>query len=285
MAYCAKKSGVFRKLCGKRAAGCVRRTQRFTLIELLIVIAIIAILAAILLPTLGKARDRGRSTNCLNNLKQITISNLLYAEDNNSLLAPYAYDMYPGGANCHRWCGTSQSSSNDGSTASYDPSDAPLAQYIGGSGLITQCNVLKDPPKSFDMNCGGYGYNVLVGTRYPGEYSKEAYASGFPVKRMRSVAEKIMFADSAIMVDANGNWSANPTNHGYSSAIEAPGGDWVMNPTMHFRHNNRAAISFCDGHAVTMPLMDSAYGDEQYKLGHPCKNDNENREKYFDPRY
>ena len=74
----------------------------------------------------------------------------------------------------------------------------------------------------------------------------------------------------------------------YASSVNSPGENdwgWVANPTMHFRHSKRAAVSFCDGHAETMPLIDSAYGDEQYLLGHPCPNDIENREKYFDPRY
>jgi prepilin-type N-terminal cleavage/methylation domain-containing protein len=60
----------------------------FTLIELLVVIAIIAILAAILFPVFARARERAKSTTCLNNLKQIGISMRLYADDNEGGFPP-----------------------------------------------------------------------------------------------------------------------------------------------------------------------------------------------------
>ncbi|WP_052607287.1 type II secretion system protein [Lentisphaera araneosa] len=57
-------------------------TKSFTLIELLVVVAIIGILSSLLLPSLGKAREKARIAVCTSNQKQITISTALFMDDN-----------------------------------------------------------------------------------------------------------------------------------------------------------------------------------------------------------
>src|SRR5438046_902628 len=88
----ASRGAFFRSSCqagarnmGARASS---RSEGFTLIELLMVIAIIAILAGLLLPALAKAKTTPQGIQCLNNLNQLSLSWIMYADDNADKIPP-----------------------------------------------------------------------------------------------------------------------------------------------------------------------------------------------------
>lgn len=66
----------------------MKKNQAFTLIDMLVVIATLAILAGILLPILGKAKSAARRIACVNNQRQIGIARHLWTSDCNGFQAP-----------------------------------------------------------------------------------------------------------------------------------------------------------------------------------------------------
>lgn len=88
------------KTASSSAVRVLRRRIAFTLLEMLVVIAIIGILAALLLPVISRVKARAQNTACISQLRQLGIAARLYADDNNSKL-PFAerlpsQPMWPG---------------------------------------------------------------------------------------------------------------------------------------------------------------------------------------------
>lgn len=153
----------------------------FTLLELLISIAIIALLVSIILPTLSSARSAGQSLVCSSNTRQLAAALDLYATDNTDLFAPAAASFL---TNLNRWHGTRAT------TGHAFTGQGPLSPYFApseGTGrslracptFLPTLDTLRDASLGggaasnaavgFEHGCGGYAYNsAFVGTdRHP----------------------------------------------------------------------------------------------------------------------
>ena len=100
------------------------KKNAFTLLELLVVIAIIGIIAAILVPAMGRAREGARRTMCTNNLRQIGIAWYLYLDDHDERFPKY--DIPASDTQCDSRTFGGKESISGGSTAS----DRPLNRYL-----------------------------------------------------------------------------------------------------------------------------------------------------------
>jgi len=114
----------------------------FTLIELLVVIAIIAILAAMLLPTLARAKESGKRIACLNNLRQLSLSAQMYVSDSQGFYPPRSitdrwpdklYDYYGKNVKLLLCLTETTSPVSNGSSNSNNVADAaPRSYFING---------------------------------------------------------------------------------------------------------------------------------------------------------
>jgi len=232
--------------------------QGFTLIELLTVIAIIAVLAAILLPALSKARARSQGIFCLNNTRQLTLAWQLYADDHEGML-PYNLVMTPTSARTNlNWVNnvmTWDLSSDNTNLATI--TGASLGPYFGGVTSMFHCP--SDQALSAVQSAAGwvqrirsYSMNAMVGNAGDASASgvnvnNPGYKQFFKITQVLHPTEIFVFLDEHPDSIADGYFLNRDTLTASGLYSYAAAGEWLDLPASY--HNLSTAFSFADGHA------------------------------------
>lgn len=212
--------------------------RAFTLVELLVAIAIIAILAAILLPVLSRAKASGQRTACLNNLKQIAAGVHMYAGDFNEILFPITNisNYPPAQVAFYEWTAYDPlMRSYAGLSAAPSPQDKLFACpadtfYYGGNGitvLVPQGEHLQS-----NANFSSYAFNA-VNAVWPNPHppfpGMDSGIMGSKLSSIKTPARTVLVTEF-------------PALDGYS---------WhqpVFSGQRYYYNNAQDMLSFADGH-------------------------------------
>ena len=227
------------------------RRGAFTLIELLVVIAIIAVLAALLLPALARAKEKARSTQCMNNMKQILLASRIYADEFDDGLPPYGIAGVP--PNQFVVVKSGVNTSNDQGWPD------TLLPYVGKNTNIFNCPA--NPP--------GTKWNIGINLNlarsvwmYQGVPAPGGYTTLLKCSSILRPSATVYYADSGLVTDASAsdlnadNWveDFDKTHHsGQASWIDwrtPTDSNWTSLPTRVVnRHSHKAQMGFVDFHA------------------------------------
>lgn len=239
----------------------MRFKRAFTLIELLVVIAIIAILAALLLPALSRAKSKAKSTQCLNNQRQIELATKIYTDENKGVMIPLWIEQ--GASAGNTWTYDSATFIVQFPTRLWWPDKLRLDGYLK-SPAIYNCPVLTQPAADTVGGSVSETYTLGIGMNYP-EFGWLVAAAGFsyPVyassteNGVTSPSQCIVYGDAAMISNPTepnpDNWDEMPATGCAYFRVPSDTADYQKNDSHTVpRHDGQVNVVFFDGHSVKL---------------------------------
>ena len=222
------------------------RRQGFTLLELLTVVATVAILAALLLPILSKAKIKAQRTSCVSNLRQLSVAWMLYADDNHGFLP----ESYPTN-NPEAWVQGDMTRPEEAGNGGLIR-EGKLFPYNQSLGIyhcpadqgVTINGKVVPTVRSYSMNCFMGGRNPNSGV------IPSTAAAFFPFYTKESDIPQP--SQLWVMLDED----ERSINDGFF-VTDPTGQIWMDLPAMSVhRHDRSFALNFGDGHSSVWRLTD-----------------------------
>lgn len=241
------------------------RKSAFTLIELLTVIAIIGILAAIIIPTVGSVRNKAKGVRCTSNLRQMGVAIRVFANDNNGMMVPYRGEPSSPTAGSQDWLWTEYLIPYMNIKADRLPALPTGSDYKEDSSFFYMC-----PSSPVPVNWRAWGNYALHPVIMKATGSKKP---NFSISKVQRPSQLIIIADGSVQIDTGlGGGSSDggsgqffdktfPFTADPGNILNAPVAAETGNPNadgttgwFRYRHNNSVNCLYLDGHVQSIPF-------------------------------